>query len=280
MKLTIHLPLLLLLCISSCKLADIRTPEVVNTPNETKARDLLSAMAKTHHTDAWDQLSTYSIDLKDEFYGLTGKLGNPFPNNLADVELFYIPKTFTGQAHFKSGKWAGKGWGIQSWATYEIDKDGKTSFHSKNDKNIVFWLPTYQYFVEFPARIQEANLFRYAGTKNWKGQSLEGVFVSWKEAAPQKEIDQYILWLDQQTNRLEFVQYTVRDQGKWINATLYFKDYKMTEGLLLPYLMEVQFGEPSDKKLLHQMEVLSFKPNPVAPEVLMPDPNKGTKGKG
>ncbi|MEL6863860.1 MAG: hypothetical protein AAFP19_05550 [Bacteroidota bacterium] len=267
--------LIFLLLGYSCKTADLRTEELRQDCSDQKALQLLEEMATAHQLDRWENIQTYQIHLTDEFYGLFGKMGNPYPKNRADIELTYIPGTFTGQGVFKSGKWKDKLWGIQSWRTYEKGEDDKIQFHKKNKKDIEFWLPTYQYFIELPMRIREADVFCYAGERKYKDQVYDVVFASWKTASPQKDLDQYLLWINRETKLLDAVEYTIRDVNKWIKGVLFYEDYREIEGLLIAHQMPVRSFSMDAKKVLHEIKVLEVAVNTLDRNSLLPNPNLG-----
>ena len=80
-------------------------------------------------------------------------------------KLSYSPKTFNGRMEYLTGKEQGRISGLTDWKTYRVI-DNETVY--EKDKRTQFWLPTYQYFIEFPLRILEAD------KKNIRfGQNLE-----------------------------------------------------------------------------------------------------------
>jgi len=155
------IPILVSGCINIFKLSDLK-PENTNFPNsQTKAKQLLADMGKAHGIDIWDSIETYNMIFGDEFYGFFGKQGNPFKESNMKLSLSYIPKTFNGQLEILSGKDKTIVSGIQSGLTYS--KNSEDIFVAQKNKDMKFWIPTYQYFIEFPNRIQEATTLEYIG---------------------------------------------------------------------------------------------------------------------
>lgn len=147
---------------------------------------------------------------------------------------------------------------MQSWKTYELDQAGKPKF--EENKDAYFWIPTYQYFLEFPLRIQKADAFNYAGESEINGIKCDGILASWRKTEPQKDVDQYLIWLDQKTHRIVKLEYTVRDQYNFLIGALYFKEYKEFDGLPLPTHMPVE-SNLKKKGLLHEIHLLDFQKN-------------------
>ena len=240
---------------------------------------MLQKMYEAHALHQWDSIETYSVHLTDEFYGLIGKFGNPFPNNKADFEFQAIPGTFSSKVTFRDKKWKGKVWGIQSWRTFSSNKTGGIELHANNDKTIEFWLPTYQYFIEIPLRVFEANVISYAGERKMNGRTFDLVFATWKTGNPQKDIDQYILWIDQANHRLAQMQYTVRDEYKWIHATLKYTKYETKDGILIPSEMKVNLFGPEKKKVFHKVSIKNIKFNQITQDSFILYPALGLNGK-
>lgn len=266
-KILLFLLCLILLsgCVNIFKLSDLRKGNDISD-NEAKVKQLMAEMGKAHGISHWSDFETYQVIFEDEFYGFIGKQGNPFKEQKIELSLNYIPKTFNGQLEILSGKEKGDIWGMQEWETYTKNSAGEAVF--KKDKNIEFWVPTYQYFIELPNRIQEANQLAYAGQKVINGINCEGVLASWKSTAPQKDIDQYIIWINADNKQIIKVEYTVRDMYKFITGAAYYEDYKNYEGVLLPSKMPVESNLV--KGLLHTMQIKDLKINQLDKESLLP----------
>ena len=249
------------------KMADLRLDEENALSNQEKAQQLLEEMGVAHGITNWDSIQTYNVVFKDEFYGFIGKQAHPHKEQEITFSLNFVPKTFNGQMEVISGKKKGELWGIQSWETYHKDDEGV--FTSKKNKDMKFWLPTYQYFIEFPSRIQEATSVDYIGEKIIDGVKTEGVIASWNTTEPQKDIDQYIIWIDAETKRIVKIEYTVREMFKFISGATYFKDYKEFEGILLPTSLPVE-SNMVKKGLLHTMSIIEFKTDFVSVDSLIP----------
>ena len=254
-------------CVNVFKLSDLRLDEENSLSNPEKAQQLMDEMGVAHGITYWDSIQTYNVTFHDEFYGFIGKQAHPHKEQEISFSLNFIPKTFDGQMEVISGKKKGSLWGIQSWETYHKDKND--SLVAKKSKDMKFWIPTYQYFIEFPSRIQEATTIDYVGEKMIDGIKVEGIIASWNTIEPQKKIDQYIIWLDAETKRIVKLEYTVRDMYKFISGATYFKDYKEYDGILLPTKLPVE-SNLVKKGLLHTMSISDFKSNHVSVDSLYP----------
>lgn len=241
-------------------LSDLRTPYRIPENDPAKVESLLAAMAQAHQTQRWDSLKSYHVDFSEEFYGLVGKIGNPFSEDHTLLSLKYLPARYTGQLKITNGDEQGPIWGINNGQTYTLDEGGELTI--ENDLAILFWLPTYQYFIEFPWRIQEATSFQYMGNHEINGQDCEGVLASWNTVEPQRDIDQYIIWISKESKRIVKIEYTIRDMYPFLTGAASFEGYKTFDGILLPTEFPVESNLVSNG-LLHTMKIVDFQSNVV-----------------
>jgi len=254
--------------LSTLGTSDLRTETAKNSSNEKLAKALLQDMANAHGIEHWKNIMTYEVELEDVFMGSIGQMSHPYSEDTILLSLIYIPNTFDGRLEFLSGLREGTRWGIQSWKTY-IDSERK-GFRFRESDEITFWLPTYQYFIEFPMRIQNANALNYAGEKEINGKICEGVLASWNTTAPQYHTDQYLIWLDKETKRIAKLEYTIREMTNFIRGAVYFNDYKDFDGILLPTSLPVESNLVEDE-ILHEMKILDFFKNPITQKELRPN---------
>jgi len=250
--------------------ADLQTESVKKDPKVAKAQMLIQEMAKSHMVENWDSISTYTVRFQEEMFGILGRFSNPFPEEKSLFDLSYIPNTYDGKLTFVNGKNQGLTWGIQSWETYTSTKTNAPIF--ADDVNIAFWVPTYQYFIEFPKRILNANAFGFIGEKTINNVACEGVIASWNTIEPQRDIDQYLIWLDKTTKRIVKLEYTVRDQYNFVTGAAYFNDYKNFDGFLLPTKLPVESNLLGEGEILHQMDIINFTKNELVQNSLRPNP--------
>ncbi|MCI4669820.1 MAG: hypothetical protein MRZ79_16920 [Bacteroidia bacterium] len=242
-----------LLFLSSCKMADLSNEETKSNTN-AQAKAILEAAAKAHGVEKWNSVSTYEVSFKDEFYGAMGNFASPYKGGSVSLRLQYIPKQADAKLTFTEGKSKGEVWGLSQGITYKGDMSS-----GKEAKDATFWLPTYQYFIEFPARILEAEIFRLAGKEEINGRPKDMVFVSWKKVEAQKDFDQYIVWVDQESKLISKVAYTIREANNWVTGHAMFEDLKDYGGIIFPTKMPVGSNLLKEGKLLHTMSIEDVK---------------------
>jgi len=189
-------------------------------------------------------------------------MGNPFKENKINMRLDFVPFTANGRLTINSGKDSSDVWGLSMGKTY-VEKSGDRKFKKFGKGG--FWVPTYQYFIELPVRIREANAISYEGDSIIMGDTCQLVIASWNTLKPQKKIDQYRIWIIKRSGLLKMVDYTIRDQYKFLWGRTIIKSWKSFAGVLLPAEMEVH-SNLNEKKIMHVMRVHSFVPDSVKKE--------------
>ncbi|MDY8138539.1 DUF6503 family protein [Aquimarina sp. 2201CG5-10] len=201
--------LVLIITLSGCKMADLRTSAVTNsTPNrEPKAIALINKVIANQNLDVLSNSKTYSYKAIHNWKGIMA-LFNPFPKDNKLMEMKFRPNSFDAQFRYIKGRDSIKR-GVQSFKYYTIDYDGNLQF--KNKPSMTFTLPAVQYLFELPLRLKDAPILKYAGSTTFEDNLYDLVFATWESTEPNSEYDQYLLYISRKTGHLAFASYTVRD---------------------------------------------------------------------
>ena len=255
---------------------DIR-PEGMAGTSGSQARQLLQALAQTHGGDQrWRASRAARVQLRDHWpQGLMKLVGSPWKAG-ESLDLTFLTARDMGRLTFRGGERDGLVWGIQHWQTYTETPKGVRAFAP--DDTIKFWLPTIQYFVEMPFRIGEADVVRYAGEQRLDDTPYDKVFATWHDPEPQPDVDQYVLWINRGTGRLDYAQYTVRDMGKLIEGCMRFEDFRDIDGFTIPFKMTAG-GSPSQPRTMHRFELqhVALLPELDEATILVDPARRGTK---
>jgi len=244
--------LLTTVALSSCKLADIRTKVVKNKTESIrqKGKKLLSESYVAMGMNKLINYQTYTVEYEEQYYGV-GKFINKFKANPIELTIDFIPQQFTGRATVENGKKKGNRYYHNKGKTYYKSAKGK---EQEKNKIASFWLPTHQYFLEFPLRIQEASEVVYAGDTVVNDKAYHLVMASWNTIEPQKEIDQYLIAINKTTNFIDYIQFTVRDVAGFVITTAKYNKFIQKNGISYPANITVH-GKRYDSKKLYEMRV-------------------------
>lgn len=253
-------------CLSDLRPKYARTPTLYTEESHQKGVELLNKYAELSGVIEWQKIKSYQVDFADNFLGFKGKFAHPYPQKNNRFLLRYNPSKTTGALEFRNGGKKGIIWGYDEGKSYtKLDRSSPPVI--KKSKAIQFWIPTYQYFIEFPFRISNADIIYHIGEKKYGLHNYDLVLVSWKSPAPQKKLDQYLLWINKGTGLVDKLQYTIRDQNGILKATTIISEHQNYNGIFIPGMFRVYLKENSSKPL-HIMRVLNFQDDVFTPESL------------
>ncbi len=225
--------------LSAC-LADIRPDTVSTEPDhdaEQSGRVLLASAAAAHGgLDTWRSKHSAEMVFTDVWQG-PAKMFSPWPDAEVRARILQHPGTFDSQAEFLQGSKTDWTWGITDGQTYTLDPQGARV--DVDDGDIRFMLPTVQYFVDLPFRIVEAELVRSVGTQQVAGSEYTVVYATWGTIDKNREFDQYLVFIDPDTERIAKVEYTVREMAGFITGTAHLDDQRHIDGLWVAHRMTV-----------------------------------------
>lgn len=266
--------LLVCMLFGGCKLADIYS-DVPSTEDDQKIADLIAKVEETYGGwENWSALTSVRVKGSDEWPTWHWRLlVNPWKDRKVDFQLDWQPLRDNVRIELLSGKQSGEIYGVQQWVTYEMVD---TSVVFKKNRAIEFHLPTQVYFYEFPFRIRDAGVYAYGGSTKIEGRNYDRLMMSWNTLDPQRELDQYLLYINRETHRIDYLQFTVRDQGKFPTATAHYTDFRKVGNFTLPFKVTIYFqNEPPGKSIGHILTVESYDFNLDVPaNYFLPDASR------
>lgn len=218
--------------------SDIR-PDLVRgdiSANSTReGRRLLDRLAVRYGgLERYRQHGATEVEYTDEWRsGLVRRIASPWQPG-ERLRFTFGNASDNSRLDFLSGPRQGQSWGIQQWQTYVV-ASGQRSFAA--NKDIKFWLPTLEYFLEIPFRIGDAQIAAHAGISTLGNKTYDLVYATWGRPTPQRDIDQYVAWIRQSDGILEFLEYTVRDVAPFLVGCIHYEDLRDIDGILLPFRM-------------------------------------------
>ncbi len=258
------------------QLSDIRPPELIDegltAQREQHGRELLTRLEDAHGGySAWSAQQSAVVELRDHWPGMLMRtLAMPWSESGLLMRGVMLRGSDASRLELLEGEHAGTAWGIQNWMTYRASAGAEPVF--EDDDTIRFWLPTLQYFFEAPFRLREGGVVADAGPGTVAGVTYQRVFVSWRGAEPKPRIDQYLAWIDPDSGRLEYLQYTVRDMMPSMVGCMHYRDYRQVEDLWIAMTMAV-VEDPGGPDTLHRLELEDVRFEDVQRDVTVPRPD-------
>ncbi len=263
-KSSITIALLSVVLLTSCKISDVRKGTDLLCVNQSthndqeKGKQILTAYINKNGYHKFNTADTYEIKAHEEWKGMMGKMGNPWPENKVSYRMKFIPhiNAFKMEAELTSKKQNGDLWGLKSLSSPYYKEKGKTT-KNLNEGKMSFNLANYQWWIEFPNRLSQAENITYAGVKEKEGQLYDLVLATWGNSLkPSKTYDQYMIWFNKSTGLIDMVTFTFRNvpmmMPPFMYGTAYFRNYKMVDGINLPFSHKFQINGPSkETKFAH-----------------------------
>lgn len=265
-------------------LADIRPTSFRNTHISdiaiNRGRELLREVESAHGLEQWQRRTTTDILAVDDWIDLMGNIFiNPFPNSRQEIRIQLLNGTWNSRLEIIEDSNTKEVWGLQSWSSYKIHRGKKPVF--KPDKDVEFFLPTYQYFFEFPFRIMSAEIVVDIGESQYNGNTYNRVFATWKSLEANSEVDQYIVWIDKDTRLIRRIKYTIREKGDFFMGATNYENYTLVDSIMIPHRLDIHAIMPGGIEILmHKVIVEEVRFDTIQEDEFRPDSTlQGDKGK-
>jgi len=144
-----------------------------------------------------------------------------------------------------NGQNSGQNWGVKNWNSYRLDANGDMEYeeNEKYQHKLIYK----NYWFQFPFRISEAPIILYAGEEAVYGKNYDLLFVTWGSEEANKDYDQYVLYIDQQTRLIEWLQFTIRDKFRFLQLTAQFADFDEINGIICPFTQYITMGKTGNQ---------------------------------
>ncbi len=143
-----------------------------------------------------------------------------------------------------NGQNKGQTWGVEDWKSYQKIGDQKKFIPNEKYHHKLIYK---NYWFQFPFRISEAPIIAYAGEDKVDGETYDLLYATWGSETPNREYDQYVLYVDKATKMIEWLHFTLRDKVNFIHITASFTHFKNINGITLPFSQYITVGHPTDR---------------------------------
>ncbi|XLS27666.1 hypothetical protein ACJD0Z_10705 [Flavobacteriaceae bacterium M23B6Z8] len=249
--------IILISFMQSCKSVDLRTEALKNnsiTNSEGKGKSLLIESKIAMGYDKLSSTKVYEANVKFDWNSIWLLMPmNAFPgNNGKELQLRLATNSFDGQVEYLEGRKKNTVQGVQSWQGYKKQTNSDNLKRHEHDRYI-WGLATYHYLLEAPMHLPDAEIIRYAGTKELDGISYETVYVTWGSEEPNKKFDRFLVYINPTTKFIDLLEVTINDffikMPKGLqHATARYERKKTNIGAYLPSNIKIQLKGPKKPK--------------------------------
>lgn len=240
-------------------LADIRPDSLktsIRPDAETRGRQLLADVIKAHGgLDRWKQAKTVEVTARDHWEHWMGRL--MFMPQKESGQLMRWQTSLGGDQVFiemLESPTKGEKWVMQDWPLYRAAPGGQPDYGA--GKKIHFYVATMNYALQLPFRSANAEVVRYGGQGSLRGKQYDLIYTTWHAAEPQKDTNQYVLWVDPVTHELAYLQLTDRELMKGAAGMMGFSGWRMIDGFKVPSRI-TSYKDAEKNVVLHDLRIES-----------------------
>ncbi len=242
---SIALGVLLMICIIVFKtpllLADIRPSQLKKQEVPTNnGRALLEESQRAHGMEFWSQRDSLTYLVDQEFtVGISKWLISPVDQMNIQYHYTSYPKDYA-KSYYASANHGNEAMNFKvgngTKGIYKCFLEGDSTF---NGYSTEFFYKGMRHLIEFPFEMSSATIVENIGTANWNDQEYELLFATWNELNPSMEVDQYIIWVNKRTKRMDRFDATGRIMTPFARAMVTFEYNDAKEGIVVPKSISV-----------------------------------------
>ncbi len=229
-------------------LSDVRPASVadgISDEEATKGRALLDEAQKAYGLDAWKSYRGAEFDMVAKWYVPARDEGLAAGGWPEDPQMFHFTALQLGADDadlvFLNGPTKGEGWALADGRHFDI-KNGEHIAKDAPDPHVK--VPVKNWWFQFPFRISEAEFIGHGGTAEVGGKTYELVYATWGSAEPNETYDQYVIYIDPTSKRMEWLYFTYRKMVPAASISMHLSDFHTVDGVLVPHHYMVYGGAP------------------------------------
>ena len=98
--------------------------------------------------------------------------------------------------------------------------------------------------------------------------------MTWGSLELNRELDQYIIYINKESGLIDRIEYTIRDMGGFATGATNFIDYQLVDGVMVPFQLEAAVIMPGGlEQVMHRVTLESAGWNTITPDLLLPSPD-------
>lgn len=251
-----------MLLTSGCSLADLRTAQILDTGPQPEAvregRRLLElAVWRQDKSGRWDEFEHWTVTTRDIWESGFIRRLTPLTNNDQSILFDFAMDQSLAEMTFLDGKRADQTLGVDQKGEF-VRVDGTKEY--RRVKKLANYLEPVRDYYFWPQTLVNSQTVLYAGEDIVGDVAYHKIFVTDGPVAPAAETDQYIVWLNKNSLRIEYIEFTLRSLLKSYRGVVAYSDYRDVEGLQLPHRLTL-LDKVGSEDYSHefQIQTMSFR---------------------
>jgi hypothetical protein len=237
-----------LVSLNGCGTADLRPRLIVehgiSDAKTAKARLIVAeTLAEQDPRGRWPGFTRWEVTGVDQWHMTVFKRLTPVRD---DAQRFELSMDLAGNAAvytFLDGYKSGDQIGMDQEDVYRIVQGKK--YENGGWRARLYFEPLYRAFL-WPQTLLRMPLLVYGGQAELNGEFYYKIFASTDPGISDPGPNQYVIWINQLTRRVDLVEYTLRNVLKSYHGTAHYPEYVETEGVFIPARLRFSW-KPGDR---------------------------------
>jgi hypothetical protein len=236
-----------------CSTADLSSDKIKNPETQPTLREkAIEVLEKSLNTrGGYSTYKSYnSVRLKgtDLWHSSLVRFFTPVTEQEQKFEVVFSTSGREINYLFLNGKRKGQYIGIEKGKTYRaINQEKKFADSSK----IRLYLEPLIHYFQWPYTLYESPVLLYAGEKIIANETYHLLFASSGGVAASVEHDQYVIYINQKTYYVDYLDFTLRSLFESYKGTLHYHDLRNVQGFMVPFFIGVS-NEVENKDFVHE----------------------------
>lgn len=214
--------------------ADIRPSGTQGSARSTLRR----AQAAHGGWDAFRGVAQAEYRVEGEFaYGVVRHVMTPYADNTLPLVFRYQPRTPGGT--FQR---------VDQEEVYTVDASTPV------DSTPAFFLRSIRHLLDLPFAMETATRLEDAGSVVWRGQVYDRIYATWSDEEPPRDVDQYVLWVNRTTGRIDRFDTTVRDLSRFLTGRVEYHGFRKMYGMIVPSQIIV-YRAVNEQQYVHRWKI-------------------------
>lgn len=229
--------LFMVLILQGCAAVDIRPQSFIafgsGESDLQKGRQILEEAASLQDPNKlWTSSGVLNIVARDLWKSSLVRRLTPIPQNDQRLEFQFDLNENAASMRYLDGKLKDREIGFDSDGLYILRKGVRKK---TNSSRIGLYLPPVRDYFFWPQELSGSNFVAYLGEGDLNGQKYLRVFAAESDAPADKKQDQYIVWVNTNTRRVEYVEFTLRKLLPSYRGVVKYDDYREVNGFQMPF---------------------------------------------
>ncbi len=233
---------LVIISLAGCSTASLLPADFkITDENSRQGRVmLLSSMQKRDPENSWADFKIMKVIATDIWQSATARYSTPIPEASQQIQFAFNLKDDDTAAKFLTGKKVGNIFGIANGKTYFINKGIR---RQEDSTKVRGYLSSSRDYFLWPQILHDYENIAYL-------EQVRLGYSTYYKVNVGKDQNQYIVWVNQETLNIDYIEFTLRDS----QGVVHYRDYRFVGGIKLPHQI-ILLDQIGKKTFVHKFHI-------------------------